>query len=86
MNDLDYKWDMNKTEEAFDTRLKAEGFTIKGVKMFTSKMRWWVEKDGVELKYEIVKEAHDPELSWKVFMDTYDTYKRYMELKKMQGV
>lgn len=77
----DYKWDMNKIESAFDTKLRDEGFTILGVKQYMSKMEWLIEKDGVQLPYTIMAEATNFDLTWDVFMSTFDLYKKYQELK-----
>ncbi len=79
--DNDYKWDLNKTEKAFDKKLKENGFSILGVRMYISKTEWKIEKDGVVMEYAIDKEATKSALVWKVFINYYNTCKEYHKVK-----
>lgn len=82
--ETDYKWELNKTEEAFDKRLKENGFNIVGIAMYQSKTVWLIEKDEVKFEYAILKEAGKIDLVWKSFIYYYETSKTYNELKKSE--
>ena len=79
--DTDYKWELNKTEEAFDKRLKENDFNIVGIAMYQSKTVWLIEKDGVKFEYAILKEANKIESAWKSFVYYYETSKAYNKLR-----
>lgn len=72
-----YKWDLNRTEKAFDKMLRDNGFTILGVRMYISKTEYKLQKDDVVLEFSVAREATKPKLLWKWFEDYYNTCKEY---------
>jgi len=47
------KWDASKVEVEFEKRLAKDGFSIKGIKEYTTLTAYLIEKDGIETEFRI---------------------------------
>lgn len=69
------KWEMTKTEIRFEELLKENGFTVIGLKEFTSKVDYLIEKDGLECTFTIHHVDNKPSrgnLCYNLFEDFFN--------------
>lgn len=79
------KWEMNKAEERFDKLLKENNFNVIGLKEFSSKTDYLIEKDGVECTFvihHVDNKTSRGNLCFKIFVEHYNIKAEYEKLKK----
>jgi hypothetical protein len=79
------KWEMNKVEIRFEKLLSENGFNVIGIKEFSSKTDYLIEKDGVECTYDIHHVDNKPsrgDLCFKTFVNYYNITAEYKKLKE----
>ena len=78
------KWEMNKVEIRFEELLKENGFNIIGIKEYTSKTDYLIEKNGIECPFDIHHVDNKPSRGnqcFKTFVEYYNIKAEYERLK-----
>lgn len=77
------KWELNRGQIKFEELLAENGYEIKGVREYTTKMDYLIEKDGVQQEYafpmidNLTKTGVN---NFKCFVMFYETTKKHAEL------